>query len=256
MKINLALVLSATALAVAVLGVTPVGGAAQKAVNAGVDALSTAKLAGPFARGPRGRRGKRGPRGPAGPQGIQGPQGSQGPQGPQGAQGAQGAQGIQGPAGAPNPNAVNSDKLDNLDSLDFLRSDGKAADADRLDNLDSTDFLRTTGKAADADMLDGRDSTSFASNSMYALQKMTDGSANVNGTCPSGDLCYAGGYYCDSGDLMTGGGFDSIDNGTHLVASEPFTPNPQDTWRVQFINNSTEDTITVYTICLDNPPTH
>ena len=91
---------------------------------------------------------------------------------------------------------------------------------------------------------------------MYVLSKTTDGSGNVGGTCPSGVLCYAGGYYCDNGDVMVGGGFSDIDNGTRLVTSEPFTPNPQDTWRVIFVNNSTEDTIVVHTMCLDNPPAH
>ena len=110
--------------------------------------------------------------------------------------------------------------------------------------------------ATNANLLDGIDSSGFAGNRVYELQKATDGSANVNGTCPSGDLCYAGGAYCDNGDTMVGGGFGDIDNGTRLVASEPFTPNPQDAWRVIFVNNATEDTITVDTICADSPPLH
>ena len=110
--------------------------------------------------------------------------------------------------------------------------------------------------ATNANLLDGIDSSGFAGNRVYELQKTTDGSANVNGTCPSGDLCYGGGSYCDNGDTMVGGGFGDIDNGTRLVASEPFTPNPQDAWRVIFVNNATEDTITVDTICADSPPLH
>jgi hypothetical protein len=111
-------------------------------------------------------------------------------------------------------------------------------------------------QANNASTLDGIDSSGFAGNRVYHLQKTTDGSANAGGTCPSGDLCYAGGFYCDPGDTMLGGGFSAIDNGTRLVTSEPFTPNDQDTWRVQFVNNSTEDTIVVDTICADTPPLH
>jgi hypothetical protein len=110
--------------------------------------------------------------------------------------------------------------------------------------------------ATNASFLDGIDSSGFAGNGVYELQKSTDGSANASGTCPSGDLCYAGGSYCDTGDTMLGGGFGDIDNGTRLVASEPFTPNSQDAWRVIFVNNSTEDTITVDTICADSVPLH
>jgi hypothetical protein len=123
--------------------------------------------------------------------------------------------------------------------------------ADSLDLLDSTAFLRSTGKAVDADKIDGVDSASIWQGRQYVLSRATNGSANVNGTCPSGALCYAAGFYCDHGDVMTGGGFSDIDSGTRLVTSEPFYPNPQDTWRVVFVNNSTEDLITVHTICAD-----
>ncbi|MDQ2984233.1 MAG: hypothetical protein M3R70_09975 [Actinomycetota bacterium] len=153
-------------------------------------------------------------------------------------------------------NFLNSDLLDGLDATAFLPATGKAADANLLDGVDSTGFYASGSKVADSNLLDGRDSSSFAPNAMYVLTKTTDGSANASGTCPSGDLCFAGGYYCDTGDVMVSGGFSEIDNGTRLVASEPFTPNPQDTWRVKFVNNSTEDTIQVHTICLDNPPAH
>lgn len=105
-----------------------------------------------------------------------------------------------------------------------------------------------------ADLLDGRDSSAFGSSTIYVREMTTNGSANAGGTCPSGDLCYAGGYYCDNGDTLVGGGFDGFDSGTRLVASEPFVPNPQDAWRIKFVNNATEDTIVVKTICLDNPP--
>jgi len=152
--------------------------------------------------------------------------------------------------------AADSDLLDGQDSSAFLGAGAKAADSDQLDGLDSTGFLRTGDKAADANTLDGIDSLGFARSTIYVLTKATDGSANAQGTCPDGDLCFAGGSYCDTGDTMLGGGFADIDSGTRLVASEPFVPNPQDAWRVKFVNNATEDTITVYTICADNGPQH
>lgn len=175
--------MSAAALAVALLGATSLGNAAQVAVKSGLSAaesaLPSAKKKPKVLRGPRGPRGPRGVPGPAGPQGLQGtagppgqqgPAGAQGPggaqglagpegpAGPQGATGPQGPQGLQGPAGPPNPNA---DLLDGLDSTAFLRVTGKAADSDLLDGLSSSAFLLATGKAADANLLDGLDSTFY-----------------------------------------------------------------------------------------------
>jgi hypothetical protein len=150
--------------------------------------------------------------------------------------------------------AADSDLLDGQDSSAFLGTEAKAADSNLLDGQDSTAFLGANGKAADANTLDGVDSLGFARSGIYVREMATNGSANAQGTCPEGDICFAGGYYCDTGDTLLSGGFADIDNGTRLVASEPFVPNPQDAWRVKFVNNSTEDTITVYTICADNAP--
>ena len=150
--------------------------------------------------------------------------------------------------------AANSELLDGQDSSAFLGASGKAADADLLDGVDSSGFLGAGAKAADANTLDGIDSLGFARSGIYVREMNTNGSANAQGTCPEGDVCFAGGFYCDTGDTLLSGGFAEIDNGTRLVASEPFVPNPQDAWRVKFVNNSTEDTITVYTICADNAP--
>jgi hypothetical protein len=133
---------------------------------------------------------------------------------------------------------------------------GADVDESSLGTVPSANHAATADSAANADTLDGIGSSGFAGNRVYERQMSTNGSANPSGTCPSGDLCYAGGFYCDNGDTMLGGGFGDIDNGTRLVASEPFTPNPQDAWRVIFVNNSTEDTITVDTICADSPPLH
>jgi hypothetical protein len=85
MKNKWSFVLSATALIVALLGITAVGGAAYKSHSSAGKASGAAKIAKKkkpkVVRGPRGFRGLRGPAGPQGPQGIQGPQGLQGPAG-------------------------------------------------------------------------------------------------------------------------------------------------------------------------------
>jgi hypothetical protein len=69
---RLAVALSAAALVVALLGTTPLGGAAEKTVKKVVRAGKAEQSSG---RGPRGRRG---PRGPRGPRGFQGPPGEKG----------------------------------------------------------------------------------------------------------------------------------------------------------------------------------
>ena len=85
---RLAIAISSAALVVAVLGVSPLGGAA---IRAGTHAagLSGKNTTGP--RGPRGPRGRRGPRG--------GP-GRPGARGPTGAKGATGQTGQKGPTGS------------------------------------------------------------------------------------------------------------------------------------------------------------
>jgi hypothetical protein len=74
MQKRLPLILSATAVVIALLGSTSVGQAASKAVGQTVhNARSAAGLAPAAAqprRGPRGPRGRRGPRGPVGPAGT------------------------------------------------------------------------------------------------------------------------------------------------------------------------------------------
>jgi hypothetical protein len=129
---RLPIVLSVTALVVALLGATPYGEAAGRAVakfakNAGkvggfapsktakrntvvvrgadgkIDAaslpVSRVALGPSGAPGAPGPAGPQGPPGPAGPEGAPGPQGGQGPQGEQGPAGAQGALGERGPQG-------------------------------------------------------------------------------------------------------------------------------------------------------------
>jgi len=135
MKNRLPIVLSTTALVVAVLGVTPLGEAAAKVANIvpramfannsdrvdGISAARTPKAGHLVALGRNGQFPgsviprtiaveveQEGPQGPAGPQGVQGKQGPAGPQGPAGlkgdkgdpgAAGLDGAQGPMGPAG-------------------------------------------------------------------------------------------------------------------------------------------------------------
>jgi len=140
MRRRLPFVLSIMALAVAVLGFTPLGEAASSVVrvalfanNAGkIDGFDTSKVGKPNAipvlnkhgqlpvrvipnkdisvavdnvgpRGPQGAQGPAGQAGPPGPQGAQGPAGLNGERGPAGPSGPQGAKGDTGPAGAQGP---------------------------------------------------------------------------------------------------------------------------------------------------------
>ena len=104
MMSRLPFVLSAAALAAALVGVTPAGNAAQRLIfpahSVGTrelkdDAVVSAKvkdhslLAQDFKQGQL----SAGPQGPQGPQGAQGPRGPQGPQGPKGDQGSPGQDG-------------------------------------------------------------------------------------------------------------------------------------------------------------------
>jgi Collagen triple helix repeat (20 copies) len=105
---RVSLAFSAAALAVALLGITPLGSAAGTAAGVARESvLGSAAPAGPHAkpkprvvRGPRGARGPTGPRGPQGPKGEAGPAGAAGAPGERGSQGERGPQGDRGPAGA------------------------------------------------------------------------------------------------------------------------------------------------------------
>jgi hypothetical protein len=113
MKARLPIVLSITALVVAVLGSTPVGEAAKNLVvprgsvgtlqlkNNAVTAVKVKNfslLAADFRRGelPRGRVGPQGPGGPRGPAGAPGAPGAIGPAGPAGPTGPTGPPGLSG----------------------------------------------------------------------------------------------------------------------------------------------------------------
>jgi hypothetical protein len=90
---RLALAIACAALVVALLGVSPVGGAALHAVKQAVAGSTHATKAQRGPRGPRGPRGRRGPRGKRGPAGRRGPTGLQGLKGVTGAKGAKGDKG-------------------------------------------------------------------------------------------------------------------------------------------------------------------
>jgi Collagen triple helix repeat (20 copies) len=143
LKNRLPLVLSATALAVAVFGITPLGQATTNivqthfaknanflrgkapSIKAGKNKIPAANKAGKLDAS-WGAVGRRGPAGPPGANGAPGPQGPQGPQGPAGAT---------GPPGAPNPNA---DTLDGIDSGEFLRRAGRLATSSTTLNTATT----------------------------------------------------------------------------------------------------------------------
>ena len=124
MRNRLPIVLSATALVVAVFGITPLGHATSTIVQ-----THFAKNAN-FLRGKAPsvaakpntivqRNGKGQIVGVPVARGAQGAPGAAGPQGPAGPPGPPGATGATGPAGAPNPNA---DKLDGFDANALVRA--------------------------------------------------------------------------------------------------------------------------------------
>ena len=116
---RLPIALSAAAVAVVVLGATPLGYAAKRlvlppnsvgtaqlkkgavtAAKVRTHALTAADFAPrQLAGGPAGPAGDPGPQGPAGAPGARGPAGSKGPQGPRGLTGPQGATGAPGSSG-------------------------------------------------------------------------------------------------------------------------------------------------------------
>jgi len=132
MKSRLPTVLSATALALGVLGVTPVGNAAQHLIlpphSVGArelkdDAVVTSKVKDHSLLAQDFRQGQL-PAGPAGPQGKQGFQGAQGPQGSRGAQGLKGDKGEKGDKGSDGQDGSNATKF-----WAVVRSDGTVADS-------------------------------------------------------------------------------------------------------------------------------
>jgi hypothetical protein len=57
---------------------------------------------------------------------------------------------------------------------------------------------------------------------------------------------------CDPGDVLLSGGYDSIDNGTRLIAAFPFNANGNDhKYVMHWANNSTVDTVRLVILCAD-----
>ncbi len=97
-----------------------------------------------------------------------------------------------------------------------------------------------------ADQLDGVDSARLLRNSIYERSRATTGGSAPNETVSA----FIG---CNSGDTALGGGFDNMDNGTHLIASRTTTALGGGhivSWR----NNHTVDTVTLIAICADMVP--
>ena len=159
---------------------------------------------------------------------------------------------------------LNADKLDGLDSGAFLGANGTAANAEKLDGKDSTEFLGVTAKAADSlhadqatnatdsDTLDGKDSQDFMTGHYYI--RTADSGPSNPGTANSLGAQQAD---CDPNDLALSGGYDDVDRGTHVFRNRFFVEVSQQgeerpfTWIVAWENDSSPDTIKVWTLCLD-----
>ena len=158
--------------------------------------------------------------------------------------------------------AADSELLDGMDSTEFLGAGAKAADSDRLDGIDSDGFVldgetvaeathaASASTASNAGLLDGIDSTGFMRRGIYRT------TMQGTGTCPNPDACFLR-VDCQSGDTLLSGGFDSLDNGTRLIATRPGKDLSlgQPTafgWVVWWDNNSTMDTVEVTIVCANN----
>jgi hypothetical protein len=153
--------------------------------------------------------------------------------------------------------------LDGKDSTEFLAVDGKAVDAAHADTADlatNATNASTAASANNSNLLDGLDSKDFVKEtSFYRVTINTDGQELGGGAdCPDGALCFARAD-CDAGDKAMGGGFRDLDNGTRLAGSSPGldlleTQPSSFGWVVLWVNNSTEDTVSVSVLCADMFP--
>jgi hypothetical protein len=225
---RLSVLLSASALAVAVLGVTPAGEAARSvtvafAKNAakvgGFKPSKTSKKNTVVVRGANGKidqaslptiRGERGPQGAPGDRGLQGPPGERGPEGPA------------------NPNAVNAenaDKLDGFDSTHFAEQAAIAALEARVAALEaklaavsydsSANLLRVTG--ANVQILDGSGDTHGTVNGLGNLILGYNGGAQTRSG--SHNLVIGDSHtYTGSGGFVGGGG-NTISGGSVFAGS-------------------------------------
>jgi hypothetical protein len=152
--------------------------------------------------------------------------------------------------------------LDGKDSTEFLAVDGKAADAAHADTADVATQATTATSANNSNLLDGIDSTGFVKSNLYRRTLVDTNGRELGGggsqNCPDGALCFDR-VDCDAGDKALGGGFRDLDNGTRLVSASPGidlqNSNPVSFgWVVHWVNNSTEDTLTISVLCADMFP--
>jgi hypothetical protein len=153
--------------------------------------------------------------------------------------------------------------LDGKDSTEFLAADGKAVDAahaDMADQATNATNATTAAQAGNADRLDGLDSNDFLKETSFYRRTINTTGQELGGgqDCPDGALCFARAD-CDAGDRAMGGGFRDLDNGTRLVGSSPgldlFNSSPSSFgWVALWVNNSTEDTVSVSVLCADMFP--
>ena len=149
--------------------------------------------------------------------------------------------------------APDANLLDGIDSAGFVL-DGdtiqEAVHAATAEQAINADNATVASSANNANLLDGIDSTSLMRRAIYRKTVAS------TGTCPNPDACFLR-LDCDSGDALLSGGFDSLDNGTRLIATRPGKDlsNGQATafgWVVWWDNNSTADTVEVTIICANN----
>jgi hypothetical protein len=102
-----------------------------------------------------------------------------------------------------------------------------------------------------ADYLDGQDSTGFLRSTIQAFQTgPTIGKDLSGGTCGGNEECYATVGCNPTVEHMLSGGFEFMDPGTVLESNAPTAAN---TWRVQWKNNSTVDSLNLRVLCVVTP---
>jgi hypothetical protein len=138
---------------------------------------------------------------------------------------------------------LNADKLDGLDSGAFLGVTAKATDSLHADQATN---------ATDSDTLDGKDSHDFMTGHYY-IRTANSGPFNP-GTANGIGAQQAD---CDPNDLALSGGYDDVDQGTHVFRNRFIVSVSQQgeerpfTWNVGWVNDSSPDTIKVWALCLD-----
>lgn len=180
MKQKLPLALSAAALAVAVLGSTPLGEAAGTAAKRGLVTAKIGKSESEAQRGPRGRRGPRGKRGPRGRTGARGLPGAPGPAG---------ATGPAGPAGAAGPAGVAGSAI----SYGHVNADGS------VDGANSKSFGSVSHPSAGIYCISG----------LPVTPKNAVASVGASGVAIAAVTALGASFGCGAGTQVSAGMFDS-----------------------------------------------